>query len=70
MWPKSNSVETPSLRTDILGPIAENFFCHRAFGDGTEVSGVADFSEGFLFFAFFGFSVVAFGPFFTHLIGL
>jgi hypothetical protein len=43
---------------------------HRAFCDGTEVSGVADFSEGFLFLPFFGFWVVVFGPFFTHLIGL
>jgi hypothetical protein len=52
------------------GPIAENLLCDQTFGGGAWVSGAADFSEGFLFFAFFGFSVVVFGPFFIHLIGL
>src|ERR1700719_1906172 len=70
IWPESNSVENLSLRANISGPNAENILRDQASDGGAVVSGVADFSEGFLCFAFFGFSAVVFGRFLIHLIGL
>jgi len=48
---------------------SEMFFPVDHLG-ATALSGVSDFSEDFLFFAFLDFSAVAFELFFTHLIGL